>query len=277
MNETGLTVRNESHALDFRAATDAAGMCREIVSKTAQNIGGRKYVRVEGWQAIAVAHGCIASAGQVERIDGGIRATGEVRRGSDGFLLSSAEGFVGEDESTWANRPEYAKRAMAQTRAISRACRSAFAHVVVLMDAGLETTPAEEVPHGGFDDAPRAPVKMPTAAAKPKPSKPSRKHEIPEDAETVTGTLEAVSVKPTKKGTNRYGCKIGETWYGTFDDKIGEKAEALKGAEVWATVSKRGQYWDLHGIEPATAPEDTQPEPEPQPEIDGDAQGNIPF
>jgi hypothetical protein len=36
---------------------------------------------------------------------------------------------------------------MAQTRAMSRAARSVFAHVVVLMDAGLETTPAEEMGH----------------------------------------------------------------------------------------------------------------------------------
>ena len=33
---------------------------------------------------------------------------------------------------------------MAQTRAISRVCRSAFAHCVVLIDAELSTTPAEE-------------------------------------------------------------------------------------------------------------------------------------
>jgi hypothetical protein len=39
---------------------------------------------------------------------------------------------------------------MAQTRAMSRAARSAFAHVVTLMDAGLATTPAEEVPQEGF-------------------------------------------------------------------------------------------------------------------------------
>ena len=52
----------------------------------------------------------------------------------------------------WASRPTYAKRAMCQTRAISRACRSAFAHIVVLIDKSLSTTPAEEVPHGGFDD-----------------------------------------------------------------------------------------------------------------------------
>jgi hypothetical protein len=34
---------------------------------------------------------------------------------------------------------------MAQTRAISRVCRSAFAFVVVLIDSDLSTTPAEEI------------------------------------------------------------------------------------------------------------------------------------
>ena len=148
----------------FRASTDAATICKEIVVATATNIQGRKYVCVEGWQAIAVAHGCTASARGVERIDGGVRAVGEVRRMSDGAVIAEAEGFVGEDEPTWFGGPsrgktlpkraDYAIRAMAQTRAISRACRSAFAHVVVMMNAGLSTTPAEEVPDGGFNDAP---------------------------------------------------------------------------------------------------------------------------
>lgn len=167
----------QSNVAAYRASTDAANLCREIVTQTAKDIQGRKYVCVEGWQAIAVAHGCAASARSVERVDGGVRAIGEVRRMSDGVVIAEAEGFVGEDEATWyggtvrawewgqkrgekvwydkemPKRPDYAIRAMAQTRAISRACRSAFAHVVVLIDAGLSTTPAEEVPHGGFDDA----------------------------------------------------------------------------------------------------------------------------
>ncbi len=149
----------------YRASTDAAALCKAIVVATAQTIQGRRYVRVEGWQAIAVAHGCIASARDVEEVEGGVRAVGEIRRMSDGIVLSEAEGFVGKDEPTWyggeaevydkaarkrvlkllPKRPDYAIRAMAQTRAISRACRSAFAHVVVMMDAGLSTTPAEEV------------------------------------------------------------------------------------------------------------------------------------
>lgn len=161
---------------EYRQSTDAAGLCRDIVLQTAKPIQGRQFVSVEGWQAIAIAHGCAAGARDVERIDGGVRAIGEVRRMSDGQVIATAEGFVGEDEPVWfggtmkkwkwgqkrgekvwydetmPKRADYAIRAMAQTRAISRACRSAFAHVVVMIDAGLSTTPAEEVPDGGFVD-----------------------------------------------------------------------------------------------------------------------------
>lgn len=167
------------HDHDFRLSTDAAGLCGDIVKKTASSIQGRRYVSVEGWQAIAIAHGCAAGARDVEKVDGGIRAIGEIRRMSDGQIIAVAEGFVGEDEPTWyggpngrgrtlPKRPDYAIRAMAQTRAISRACRSAFAHVVVMIDAGLSTTPAEEVPDGGFVEgqfqegevSPREPAKQ---------------------------------------------------------------------------------------------------------------------
>jgi hypothetical protein len=138
----------------IRQATDVAGACREIVKQTCQRIGQRDYVRVEGWQAIAVAHGCVASARDVERLEDGYRCIGEVKRMDNGQVISSAEGFLGDDEPMWATRPTYAKRAMCQTRSISRACRSAFAHIVVLIDRNLSTTPAEEVPFGGFDNEP---------------------------------------------------------------------------------------------------------------------------
>lgn len=143
----------------YRTSTDAAGLCKAIVIETAISIQGRKYVKVEGWQAIALAHGCVASADSVERVDNpecaGYRATGKVIRADTGQVLATGEGFVGDDEGAWNKRPVYARRAMAQTRAISRACRAAFAHVVVMMNAGLSTTPAEEVPDEGFNDAPR--------------------------------------------------------------------------------------------------------------------------
>lgn len=149
---TALTVVDApTNAEAYRASTDAAGMCREIVMRTAKNISGRKHVSVEGWEAIAIAHGCAASALDVQRVNdegmSGFKCVGVVRRMSDGQEISRGEGFLGDDEQMWAKRPVYARRAMTQTRAISRACRSAFAHVVVMIDQGLSTTPAEEMGH----------------------------------------------------------------------------------------------------------------------------------
>ena len=152
MNELATIPQNGPEL--FRLSTDAAGLCKEIVVRTAKTIQGRKFVPVEGWQAIAVAHGCVASAGAVERVEGGFRAIGVIKRMDNGQEISTAEGFVGDDEPMWAKRPEFARRAMAQTRAISRACRSAFAHVVVMMNAGLQTTPAEEMDHVVIDQEP---------------------------------------------------------------------------------------------------------------------------
>jgi hypothetical protein len=165
-------VMQESGVDSYRMSTDAATICRQLVVSTALEIQGRKYVRVEGWQAIAIAHHCTASSCNVERVDGGFRATGQVRRMDTGAVIAEAEGFVGEDEAVWfggevtdkwgkkkvhPKRPDFAIRAMAQTRAISRACRSAFAHVVVQIDKNLGTTPAEEM-QGVYDHAPNDPT-----------------------------------------------------------------------------------------------------------------------
>lgn len=150
-----LTVLPNPGAL-MNQATDVAGVCAEIVKRTAQMIQGRKYVKVEGWQSIAAAYGCVASSKNVHKVEGGVKATGELHRVSDGALIATAEGFVGEDEPTWyggvnqygkilPKRADYAIQAMAQTRAISRVCRSAFAFVVVMIDGNLSTTPAEEM------------------------------------------------------------------------------------------------------------------------------------
>jgi hypothetical protein len=161
-----LVIQDNNPIANIKRSTDVAGACKEIVTRTSIKIQNRKYVPVEGWMAIATAHGCNLSATDVKQVDGGISARGIVRRISDGLILGEAEGFVGEDEKTWSNRPLFARRAMAQTRAMSRAARSVFAHVVVLMDAGLETTPAEEMGH-------EIEVNKPVEVAKVATSKPS--------------------------------------------------------------------------------------------------------
>lgn len=165
-------------------ARGVAGVTKEIVTRAAQSIQGRKYVRVDGWQSIAIAYGCAASSRDTKRVldeQGrllGVEATGEVRRISDGVVIATAVGFVGVDEHVWFGggvnpktrqpypaRPLFACFAMAQTRGISRACRSAFAPVVTFMDAGLETTPAEEM-EGVFPEGDRAPPPAPLGVEK---------------------------------------------------------------------------------------------------------------
>jgi hypothetical protein len=169
-------VRSEmSPTLMHKLATDVAGACREIVEATQLVIEKRRYVRVEGWQAIANGFGCTASARDVEKVYDeasgeflGFRAIGEVKRQADGLVIATSEGFIGCDEPRWFGgtmevwdkfkrkqvtktfkpAPEYAARAMAQTRAISRACRAAFAFVVVMINKDLSTTPAEEIDPG---------------------------------------------------------------------------------------------------------------------------------
>jgi hypothetical protein len=126
-------------------ANNAASVSKDLVTMTSVLIQGKKHVAIEGWQAVAVANGCTLGSRDVRKVDGGYTAIGELRRISDGAVLATAEGFVGDDEPKWSNKPEHAKRAMAQTRAMSRVGRSAFAHIVVMMGAELCTTPAEEM------------------------------------------------------------------------------------------------------------------------------------
>ncbi len=231
-----------------RLASDVAGLCKEIVVKTALEIQGRKYVRVEGWQSIATAHGCIASSRDVKPVYAptgtllGYSAIGEIRQINGGQVIGTAEGFVGADETTWfggvgqtwdkvkrqyverqlPKRADYAIRAMCQTRAISRACRAAFAHVVVLMDQNLDTTPAEEVDenaeaHEFFDkerdrkEAEAAPDDSPrvkneriveAVVVPSKPAAATAEHHEPEQADADGGDWREVVIHYGKnKGT----------------------------------------------------------------------------
>jgi hypothetical protein len=267
-----------------RQATEVASICKEIVTKTAQNIQGRKYVRVEGWQSVANAFGCVASAKDVERTETGYRAIGQVRRMDTGAVICEAEGFVGDDERTWSKRDEYAKRAMAQTRAISRACRSAFAFVVTMMDAGLETTPAEEVPQDGFADAPR-PVayKRPTAPApratdedvidvepvRVEPKAPIRKKQpvaaIEDGADWQTarfikGNCQDKTSKAGKPFT-KWGAFLEidgaekAVWANTINRDLGETIDALEQGETVLVQTKATDFGlDVVGIRTADVP-----------------------
>ena len=147
----------ESATALMRMAGNVAAACREIVMRTAMELQGKKYVKVEGWASIAAAYGCVPTIREVVEEERGIRAIADLVR-HDGKVIASAEGYCGLDEPRWATQPLYARRGMAQTRAVSRVCRTAFAFGVVMIDEGRQTTPAEEIPQGGEVSA--APAKV---------------------------------------------------------------------------------------------------------------------
>jgi hypothetical protein len=136
-----------------RRATDAANALADVIEtkKLCTLISGRRYVRCEGWTTLAAMLGFLAREEAVSRReDGSYEATVALVRITDTAVLTRASAECGLDEPTWKSRPAYARRSMAVTRATSKACRIAFSWVMVL--AGYEVTPAEEVPPAVADE-----------------------------------------------------------------------------------------------------------------------------
>lgn len=105
-------------------------------------ISGRKYVRVEGWTTLAIMLGVVPREVSCSEQEGIYTAVVELVRMNDGVTLSRASAECGE-EKPWCDRPRYARRSMAITRATGKACRIAFSWIMTL--AGYEATPAEEM------------------------------------------------------------------------------------------------------------------------------------
>ncbi|GIW90771.1 MAG: hypothetical protein KatS3mg109_1341 [Pirellulaceae bacterium] len=110
----------------------------------------RPYVRCEGWTTLAALLGVTPHEVAVTEQDGIYTATVELRRISDGTPIARASAECGAPDEVdrhgnpiWANRPRYARRSMALTRATAKACRLAFSWIMVL--AGYAPTPAEEI------------------------------------------------------------------------------------------------------------------------------------
>jgi hypothetical protein len=100
------------------------------------------------------------------------------------------------------------------------------------------------------DEPQRAPVKMPVET-KDEPAQ--------GNTHTVAGPIEAVSVKEGERGGKpwkKYGVKIGENWYTTFDDKVG--VVAVKGATVTISYMTNAKgYHDIVSLQSAGQPTDT--------------------
>jgi hypothetical protein len=124
-------------------AEELARIIRE--KKLSRSIQGREYVYVEGWTTLGAMLGVTPREVSVEITpDGDYLAAVELVRVVDSAVIGRGSALCGSDEQTWANRPRYARRSMAITRATGKAYRLAFSWVMKL--AGYEPTPAEEIP-----------------------------------------------------------------------------------------------------------------------------------
>ena len=159
--DDGIEVRTQMQPADLlsMAAKQATALAEVIEKKKLFTmIGQKKHVSVEGWQTLGAMNQLQAFTERVEvtkNEDGSVEATALVsaRRVTDGVAIAQAEGFCSTKEARWKGRDEYAVRSMAQTRATSKVFRQALAWVMVL--AGYEATPSEEVPTPAAPEPPK--------------------------------------------------------------------------------------------------------------------------
>jgi hypothetical protein len=146
-------------------ATAVATELAAIVKKQglSQNIGGKAYVRIEGWTTLAALLGTTVRELEVREDESGdVVAVVELARVVDGVVLGRASALVGADERTWAGRPRFARRSMCVSRASGKVCRLCYSWVMSL--SGFEPCPLEEL-----QDAQAEPLPRPAPAAKPAP------------------------------------------------------------------------------------------------------------
>jgi hypothetical protein len=135
-------------------ATVAARALTEVIESKPDKvvINGKTYLTLEDWQLLAHFYGLAARTESTEFVEfpdvelgsiKGYQATAEVVNIKTGVIIGRGEAMCLNDEKKWTNKPLYAIRSMAQTRACAKALRNILAFVPVL--AGYSPTPAEEI------------------------------------------------------------------------------------------------------------------------------------
>jgi hypothetical protein len=174
------TLQASNPAALVSGAAELAGQLAIVIHRQnlATVIKGKRFVNVEGWTTLATMLGVTAREVCTVEQDGIYIATVELVRMSDQAVISRASAECGSPDELdkygkpmWSNRPRYARRSMAQTRATGKACRLAFSWIMSL--AGYEPTPAEEIPLS--DEPPQPPPSPPIEPQAPiNPPEPQR-------------------------------------------------------------------------------------------------------
>ncbi len=162
-------------------ATGIAKALSQVIRQQglSKKIQGRDFVSCEGWTTLGAMNGVVpVEVSNTCDAEGVYTSRVELRRINDGAVVGGASAECGakdevdrRGEPIWANRPSYARRSMAATRATSKAFRLSFSWIMVL--SGHEATPAEEM-ENIIDVPPTAPSPRQQAA----PAQPSNGDEV---------------------------------------------------------------------------------------------------
>jgi hypothetical protein len=206
-------------------------------------ISGRKHVRVEGWTLLGSMLGVFPVLVWCRRVDGGWEARVEARTLA-GNLVGAAEAQCTSDERLWAQRDDFARRSMAQTRATSKALRLPLGFVIAL--AGYDATPAEEMV-AEAEGVEVATSQSPTARKKPQAKSATKAattpaHPAPESL-SWTGAISDVLQKPNVNGKTIYTIKAGDIRWTTYSKTAAEDAKHAKLEELPVTITYHVETW----------------------------------
>jgi hypothetical protein len=180
----------EQQADALKARIEAAGMVTRI--------GDREHLGIEALSLAATMYGISAHVVWSRPLDDGQgwEARAEART-VDGRIVGAGESMCTRDEPHWRRRPDFARRGMAQTRALSRALRGPVGSVVSL--ASYAAVPAEEA-----DSSTEA------AAAPDEPPEWARPASAAATGEALIAVLEAVGIEDPPTRMRSIGSRVRE-------------------------------------------------------------------
>jgi len=150
-----ITVRKDAQLVALEPLREQVrivqALAPQIMSRYAINLQGKAYIQVAGATLLANAMGYTVREVEVKRVDfgGGLHgweATAEILDIETGQIIGKGSGIVTDDEKPWGSRPQFARRAMASTRAAGRALRLSMGHLFAYLGDKVATVTLEEMP-----------------------------------------------------------------------------------------------------------------------------------